>query len=73
MALFPPLLTKTGGGAFNEIKKVFYGYCNWSVESLWDGKPKRWNILNDTDADEIDDMEDSNVLGFTHILTYFSK
>ena len=64
---------KTGGGAFNEIKKVFYGYCNWSVESLWDGKPKRWNILNDTDSDEIDDMEDSNVLGFTHILTYFSK
>ena len=64
---------KTGGGAFNEIKNVFYGYCNWSVESLWDGKPKRWNILNDTDADEIDDMEDSNVLGFTHILTYFSK
>lgn len=64
---------KTGGGAFNEIKKVFFGYCNWSVESLWDGKAKRWNILNDTDVDEIEDMEDSNVPGFTHILTYFSK
>lgn len=64
---------KSGGGAFNEIKKVFYGYCNWSVESLWDGKPKRWNILNDTDVDEIDDIENANVPGFTHILTYFSK
>lgn len=64
---------KTGGGAFNEIKNVFYGYCNWSVESLWDGKAKRWNILNDADVDEIEDMEDTNVPGFTHILTYFSK
>ena len=64
---------KTGGGAFNEIKNVFYGYCNWSVESLWDGKAKRWNILNDEDVDEIEDMEDTNVPGFTHILTYFSK
>ena len=64
---------ETGGGAFNEIKNVFYGFCNWSVESLWDGKAKRWNILNDTDVDEIEDMEDTNVPGFTHILTYFSK
>ena len=64
---------KAGGGAFNEIKNVFYGYCNWSVESLWDGKAKRWNILNDSDADEIEDMENTDVPGFTHILTYFSK
>lgn len=64
---------KNGGGAFYEIKKVFLGYCNWSVESLWDGKAKRWNILSDIDVDEIEDMEDTNVPGFTHILTYFSK
>ena len=64
---------KTGGGAFNEIKNVFYGYCNWSVESKWDGKPKRWNILKDADVDEIEDMENTNVPGFTHILTYFSE
>ncbi len=64
---------KKGGGAFCEIKKVFWGYCNWSVESLWDGKTKRWNILSDIDVDEIEDIEDANVPGFTHILTYFSK
>lgn len=64
---------KKKGGAFNSIKKDFYGYCNWSVESLWDGKAKRWNILKDADVDEIEDMDDTNVPGFTHILTYFSK
>lgn len=64
---------KSGGGAFNEIMKFFIGYCNWSVESLWDGKAQRWNILRDLDVDEIENMEDTNVPGFTHILTYFSK
>lgn len=64
---------KHKGGAFNEIKNVFTGFCNWSVESLWDGNAKRWNILNDTDVDEIEDIEATSVSGFTHILTYFSK
>ena len=64
---------KTKGGAFNEILKVFSGYCNWSVESLWEGKALRWNILSDEDVEEIENLEASNVPGFTHILTYFSK
>lgn len=61
------------GGAFNEIKKVFEGYCNWSVEALWDGIAKRWNILNDENADEIEELNNENVIGFTHILTFYSK
>lgn len=64
---------KMGGGSFCEIKKVFNGYCNWSVESLWDGDAKRWNILNDADVKEIEDIEATNVSGFTHTLTFFSK
>lgn len=62
-----------GGGAFSEIKKFFRGYCNWSVESIWDGNAKRWNILKDSSIDEIEDLETARVPGFTHILTYFSK
>ena len=61
------------GGSFNGIKGNLYGYCNWSVESLWDGKSKRWNILKDSNIDEIEDLGDTNIPGFTHILTYFSK
>lgn len=62
-----------GAGAFNEIKKVFTGYCNWAVEAIWDGIPKRWNILTDSNVPEIEEIDNSNILGFTHILTYFSK
>jgi hypothetical protein len=64
---------KSGGGAFNEIKKMFVGYCNWSVEALWDGQPKRWNILNDDNVDEVENIHNTEIHGFTHILTYFSK
>lgn len=64
---------RSGGGAFCEIKKVFNGYCNWSVESLWDGKAKRWNLLSDSENLEVEELDDSNLPGFTHILTYFSK
>ena len=64
---------RNGGGAFNEIRKCFDGYCNWSVETKWDNKPLRWNILNDTGAKEIEDIAGESVEGFTHILTYYSK
>ena len=62
-----------GGGAFNEIRKVFTGYCNWSIEAIWDGVPKRWNILKDTEVPEIEEFDETNILGFSHVLTYFSK
>ncbi len=64
---------RNGGGAFNEIRKCFDGYCNWSVETKWDDKPLRWNVLNDAGAEEIEDIAGESVEGFTHTLTYYSK
>lgn len=60
-------------GQFNVIKKYLRGYCNWSVEALWDGVPKRWNILTDDGRPELESMENTDLIGFTHILTYYSK
>lgn len=62
-----------GGGSFAEIVKFFRGYCNWSVEALWNGEPKRWNILDDEDHPAIEDIDGAGIKGFTHILTYYSK
>lgn len=64
---------KNGGGDFVGIKNTLFGYCNWSVESIWDGNAKRWNILEDNGLPEIEDIEVPSVMGFTHILTYYSK
>ncbi len=61
------------GGFFYENAEKLKGYCNWSVESLWDGKPFRWNILDDTGRDRIEVIEAANLTGFTHILTYYQK
>ena len=62
------------GGAFANIASNLAGYCNWSVESLFDGKPYRWNILNDNpDISEVEEINPKDVVGFKHILTYYSK
>lgn len=64
---------KTGGGAFNEIQNQFIGYCNWSVEALWENVPLRWNILDDTNRPETEYINSADIKGFTHILTFYSK
>ncbi len=62
-----------GGGAFNEIRDTLLGYCNWSVEALWDGEAKRWNLLNDNNAKEVEELNATEIDGFTHVLTYYYK
>lgn len=64
---------ENGGGAFNEIKNTLLGYCNWSVEAIWDDIPKRWNILDDIGRDKVEEIKDGKVKGFTHVLTYYYK
>ena len=62
-----------GGGDFYSIRNTLYGYCNWSVESKWGDKVMRWNILNDTGKEEAEELDYTDIPGFTHILTYYSK
>lgn len=62
------------GGAFSDIASNLVGYCNWSVESLFDGKPYRWNILRDNpEIQETEEIDSKDVEGFKHILTFYSK
>lgn len=63
----------SGGGFFYENAEKLKGYCNWSVESLWDGKPFRWNILDDTGAEIIEQIDTKDVIGFSHLLTFYQK
>lgn len=62
-----------GGGDFYSIRNTLYGYCNWSVESKWGDKVMRWNILNDTGKEETEALDYTDIPGFTHILTFYSK
>lgn len=63
----------SGGGSFYENADKITGYCNWSVESLWDGKPYRWNILKEDNVQDYEEIDKHNVLGFSHILTFYYK
>ena len=64
---------KDGGGDFFRIKNTLCGYCNWAVESKWRDKVMRWNILDDTGKEETEELNFTDIPGFTHILTYYSK
>ena len=64
---------KSKGGFFAENADKLTGYCNWSVESLWDGEPFRWNILRDANTKEKEQIEKETISGFSHILTFYYK
>ena len=61
----------SGAGFFAENADKLRGYCYWSVESLWDGKPYRWNILSDTGTETKEEIDERSIAGFAHILTFY--
>lgn len=62
-------------GDFGSIRDDLNGYCLWTVESLWDGEPKRWNILREptTEKPEVEDINADAINGFTHILKFYQS
>ncbi len=58
-------------GDFGSIRKALNGYCLWQVETMWDGKPLRWNILKTDEMNETEDIDIKSVEGFTHIFTFY--
>jgi hypothetical protein len=69
------LLESSNPGDFGEIRKLCFGYCNWSVETKWDQEWRIWNILDDKGKDDIETLEcaPQRFAGFTHILTFYQK
>ena len=60
----------TEAGDLGAIRKILNGYCYWSIETKWDDKSLRWNILSDDDTPETEPIEDTLAVGFRHILTF---
>ena len=58
-------------GDFGSIRNSLNGYCLWRVESLWAGKPLRWNILKTDEMSEIENLDKNNIEGFTHTFTFY--
>ena len=61
------------GGYLEDAKKHFNGLCNWSIEAEFEDGFKRINILNDNNKPRTEDLTaKDNVLGFTHILSFYA-
>jgi len=65
------LSTDPEAGDFGSIRNSLNGYCLWQVESLWAGKPLRWNILKTDEMREIENVDEGSIEGFTHTFTFY--
>lgn len=61
------------GGALYNLMSSCVGYCDWSVEANFEGVFKRWRILDFRNLPETEDLNASDVEGFTHIFTFYKK
>lgn len=57
-------------GDFGAIRKMLNGYCFWSVTTVWDDKPYKWNILKSSGVDDVEPVH-GDIEGFTHELTFY--
>lgn len=59
-------------GNMGKIASHLKGYCHWSVITKIGEKPIKVNILREEGTQEWEDIDASEVKGFTHILTFYS-
>lgn len=57
-------------GDIGSIRNWLNGYCFWSVSSIWDGVPSKWNVLRQGEDEEVEALT-GDVAGFTHELTFY--
>lgn len=65
-------MSSKDAGNLGTIRSYLDGYCHWQLLSKWNGKPVRWNILKEERTPDYEVVKDSDVTGFTHILTFYS-
>ncbi len=58
-------------GNMGKIAEHLQGYCHWSVITKIDDKPIKINILREKGTIEQEEIKASEVIGFTHILTFY--
>ncbi len=60
-------------GDMDDIYDRFKGYCNWSVETKIEGNPIRVNILKEKKTKDTEEIDEKQIEGFKHILTFYYK
>lgn len=65
---------QTDGGALSNLMTRCRSICDWAIEANFeeDGY-KRWRILDSSHSCEVEDLEPSQVIGFTHVFTFYKK
>ena len=59
-----------GGGDMGNIKNLLLNLCDWSIESSYEDKSFKINLLHSSNVKELEVLSEK-VLGFTHILRFY--
>jgi len=59
-----------GGGDLGNIKNLLLNLCDWSIESSYEDKSFKINLLHSSNVKELEVLSEK-VLGFTHILRFY--
>jgi hypothetical protein len=59
-------------GNMGKIARLLQGYFHWSVITKINDRPVKINILREKGTPEQEDIDTSEVKGFTHILTFYN-
>ena len=65
-----------GKGELADARNKLDGYCDWAIETIWDGKPVRITLLGaGNEVEYLPDTEEirNRTKGFGHILTFYQK
>lgn len=62
-----------GGGALYGILQKCVGYCDWTIEGVFDDQPRRWRLISSFNRQEFEIIEGDALEGFTHKLTFYKR
>ena len=62
-----------GGGFISDLKKILEDVALLSIETNWNGCPRRWNVVKMDDQNDIEEIPEQTVRGFTYIIKILHK
>lgn len=62
-----------GGGFISDLRKILEDVALLSIETNWNGCPKRWNVIKMEGQNDIEEIPGQSINGFTYIIKILHK
>lgn len=62
-----------GGGFISDLRKILEDVALLSIETNWNGCPRRWNVIKMEGQSDIEEIPGQSINGFTYIIKILHK